>query len=227
MFIKRIFDLIVASFILLLISPIFLLIMAVLSVTGERVLFYGQERVGKDNRLFKILKFATMLKDSPNIGTKTITVRNDPRVTPVGRILRLTKMNELPQLLNVLRGDMSLVGPRPLLPASFKKYTAEVQAIIYKNYPGVTGIGSLVFRDEEKIVSAVKDRGEDPMAFYKAHIYPYKGQLESWYYQHRSLAVDFMIIVLTAWSLIQKDTQLVYKIFPSLPEKPEELRIEG
>lgn len=220
---KRIFDLVITSLIFLLISPLFLVIMIILRFTGERVIFYGQERVGKDNRLFKILKFATMLKDSPYIGTRTITVRNDPRVTSVGKILRQTKMNELPQLLNVLKGDMSLVGPRPLLPSSFKKYTEEVQIIIYKNYPGVTGIGSLVFRDEEKIVSTVKDRGEDPMAFYKAHIYPYKGQLESWYYEHRSLAVDFMIIVLTTWSLIQKDTQLVYKIFPSLPKKPEAL----
>lgn len=224
---KRIIDLILSALGLLFISPLFLIIMGVLKVTGEGEIFYLQERMGLNNKPFYIYKFATMLKDSPNMGNKTLTVRNDPRITKVGRILRITKINELPQILNVIKGDMALVGPRPLLVKSFQNYTPEVQAVIYKNRPGITGLGSLVFRDEERLVTAYKKLGKDPVQYYRTYIYPYKGALEQWYYHNASLLVDFKILFLTFWSLVNSNSEMVYKTFNNLPIKPASLTLSG
>jgi lipopolysaccharide/colanic/teichoic acid biosynthesis glycosyltransferase len=187
----------------------------ILALTGEREVFYFQKRIGYKNRNFNIWKFATMLKNSPNIGTGEITLRNDPRVTPFGKLLRISKVNELPQIINVFKGDMSLVGPRPLMEVSFKLYPEEVQQQVYNSRPGMTGIGSLIFRDEEKLVS----EAADPRAMY-AQIYPYKGALELWYQKNASLYTDFMIIFLTAWSILRPQNQLVHKIFKDLPVRP-------
>lgn len=212
---KRIFDILIASVALIILSPILIPSIMVLLVTGEREIFYFQKRVGYKNRLFNIWKFATMVKNSPNIGTGEITLRNDPRVTKFGKILRMTKVNELPQIFNVFTGDMSIVGPRPLMDVSFKLYPEEIQKVIYNCKPGITGIGSLIFRDEEKIVS----EAADPKAMYAA-IYPYKGALEIWYQNHASVYTDFMIIFLTAWSIIFPSNKLVHKIFTDLPTRP-------
>jgi lipopolysaccharide/colanic/teichoic acid biosynthesis glycosyltransferase len=225
--IKRTFDFLVSLIGLLLISPVFLIIIIILKFTGEEEVFYLQERMGLNNKPFFIYKFATMLKDSPNMTNKALTVRNDPRITKVGKILRITKINELPQILNVIKGDMALVGPRPLLAISVKNYTPEVQNIIYKNKPGITGIGSLIFRDEELLVTAYRDIGKSPSEYYKKYIFPYKGELEKWYYHNCSLTVDFKILFLTFWSLVQKDSQLVYKTLKGLPSKPEVLTVAG
>lgn len=226
-FLKKSLDLIVSILGFLLIAPMFLTIILLLRLTGEGEVFYLQERMGLDNNVFYIFKFATMLKNSPRIGNKTVTVRNDPRITKVGKMLRRTKINELPQILNVIKGDMALVGPRPLLITSFKKYSPGVQAVIYKNRPGITGIGSLIFRDEELLVSTYKDLGKDPMDYYRTYIYPYKGALEQWYYQNRSLVVDFKILVLTFWSLVNSNSEIVYKTFKDLPKKPDSLTLVG
>jgi lipopolysaccharide/colanic/teichoic acid biosynthesis glycosyltransferase len=211
---KRIIDILIATIALILLSPILIPSMIILLLTGHHEVFFFQKRIGYKNRVFKIWKFATMMKNSPNIGTGEITLRNDPRVTKFGRILRMTKVNELPQIINVLKGDMSIVGPRPLMEVSFKLYPAEVRQVIYNSKPGMTGIGSLIFRDEEKIVSDAAD----PQAMYAA-IYPYKGALELWYQKHASLYTDLMIIFLTAWSIISPRNQLVYKIFKDLPAR--------
>lgn len=225
--VKRTFDLIVSLFGLILILPLFLVIMILLKFTGEGEIFYLQERMGLNNKPFYIYKFATMLKDSPNMGNKSLTVRDDPRITKIGRILRITKINELPQILNVIKGDMALVGPRPLLASSFAKYTPEVQNVIYKSRPGITGIGSLIFRDEERLVTTYKELGKDPLEYYKNYIYPYKGALEHWYYQKCSILVDFKILFLTFWSLVNSNSELVYKSFKDLPSKPESLTLSG
>ncbi len=148
------------------------------------------------------------------MGTGEITLRNDPRVTKFGKILRMTKINELPQIINVFKGDMSIVGPRPLMDVSFKLYPENVQAVIYNCKPGMTGIGSLIFRDEEKLVSDA----EDPKAMY-ATIYPYKGALELWYQKNASLYTDFIIIFLTAWSILVPKNHLTNKIFKDLPSR--------
>lgn len=226
-FIKRTADLLLSTLGLIVISPLFLVIMIVLKFTGEGEIFYLQERVGLHNKLFNIYKFASMQKNSALIGNKTLTVRNDPRITKVGQFLRMTKINELPQILNVIKGDMALVGPRPLLPKSFSNYTQEVQNVIYKNRPGITGLGSLVFRDEELLVTKYKELGKDPVAYYRTYIYPHKGALEQWYYYNCSALVDFKILFLTFWSLVNPKSQLVYKTLNNLPVKPDSLTVAG
>ena len=212
---KRITDLVIAVLALVILSPLLIISIIILLVTGEHEVFFVQKRVGYKNELFTIIKFASMLKNSPNIGTGEITLRNDPRVTWFGRFLRMTKLNELPQIFNVLKGDMSIVGPRPLMAVSFRQYPEEIQQIIYNCKPGMTGIGSLIFRDEEKIVSAAPD----PQAMYTA-IYSLKGALEIWYQKHASLSTDLMIVFLTAWSIVFPNNKLIYKIFKDLPPMP-------
>ncbi len=212
--IKRIIDILIATFALILLSPILLPSIIILLVTGEHEVFYFQKRVGYKNKLFNIWKFATMVKNSPDIGTGEITLRNDPRVTPFGKFLRITKINELPQIINVFKGNMSIVGPRPLMEVSVLLYPVEIRNKIYNCKPGMTGIGSLIFRDEEKMVSDEAD----PKAMY-ATIYPYKGALEIWYQKNASLYTDLMIIFLTAWSIISPKNQLVGKIFQDLPKR--------
>ena len=214
LFFKRVFDIVIATIALILLSPILIPSCIILLFTGEKEIFYKQKRVGYKNKTFDIWKFATMLKNSPNIGTGEITLRNDPRVTAFGKLLRITKVNELPQIINVFKGDMSIVGPRPLMAVSVKLYPEEIRNNIYNCKPGMTGIGSLIFRDEEKMISDAVD----PKAMY-AKIYPYKGALEMWYQQHASLYTDFMIIFLTAWSILFPKNQLVNKVFKNLPQR--------
>ncbi len=226
-FFKRLLDIMISLIMILILFPLFLLIMIVLKFSGEGEIFYLQERVGYNFKAFNILKFATMLKNSASIGNKTLTVRNDPRITKIGKYLRLTKINELPQIINVLKGDMSFVGPRPLLAASVLKYSKDVQDNIYLNKPGITGLGSVIFRDEEKLVSEVSKYGSDPMLYYKEHIYPYKGELEQFYFNNISFLTDFKILFATAWQLIFKQSTIIYKLFPSLPSKPESLTVFG
>lgn len=218
---KRFFDIFFAAGGLIVLSPLLLPIMLFLRLTAEGEVFYRQNRVGYQNRHFGIWKFATMLKNSPNIGTGSLTLRNDPRVTPIGRFLRKTKINELPQLINVLTGEMSFVGPRPQMQVDFDVYPPQVQATIYSVTPGITGIGSIVFRDEERLLSRP---GTDPKAFYAEHIAPYKGALEMWYLRRRSLYVDFMLLLLTAGAIIAPSSDLHFKIFPDLPAMPENLK---
>lgn len=225
--IKRTLDFICTALGLILLTPFLAPVALFLRFTGEGEVLYLQERVGYLKKPFGIIKFATMLKDSANIGSKTITTRNDPRITRAGKILRMTKINELPQILNVIKGEMSLVGPRPLLPASFAKYTQEVQDIIAQQRPGITGIGSLVFRDEEKLVTHVKASGMDPLEYYKNHIYPYKGALEVWYAHNISFVTDTKILFLTFWYVVFSKSEAVFKIFKSLPPRPESLTVEG
>ncbi len=214
LFFKRVFDIATATIALILLSPILIPSCIILLFTGEREVFYKQKRMGFKNIPFDIWKFATMLKNSPNIGTGEITLRNDPRVTSFGKLLRITKVNELPQIINVFKGDMSIVGPRPLMDVSVKLYPEEIRNKIYNCKPGMTGIGSLIFRDEEKMISDAAD----PKAMY-ATIYPYKGALEMWYQKHASLYTDVMIIFLTAWSIIFPKNNLVNKIFKDLPQR--------
>jgi lipopolysaccharide/colanic/teichoic acid biosynthesis glycosyltransferase len=214
-------DILLIFFVLILLSPLLIPVVTILLFTGEHYVFYGQKRIGHKNRSFKIWKFATMLRDSPNIGTRNITLRNDPRVFPFGRFLRKTKLNELPQIFNILLGDMSFIGSRPLVKADFDKYNPEVQSAIYKTPPGLTGIASVVFRDEEKWIS---EADGDKHEYYRLHITPYKGELELWYQKNISFYTDFMILFLTAWAIIAPQSELVHKVFKDLPERPEELK---
>lgn len=215
--IKRFFDFLAAAVALLLLSPLLIPIVIGLRLTGEGYVFYFQERVGYRNRLFDIFKFATMLKDSPNMPGGIITLKRDPRITPMGDFLRKTKINELPQLINILRGDMSVVGPRPVMQKSFDQYPPAVQAVIYNVVPGLTGIGSIIFRNEEELITQAKAEGKDPWEFYKTVIYPYKGELEKWYQERQSFWLDLSIIFMTAWVIAFPDSELPYRVFKGLP----------
>jgi len=219
-FFKRIIDFVLAFIALTILVPVLLPIALILLATGEHYVFYFQKRVGFKNRRFNIWKFATMLKNSPNMGNGTLTVRKDPRVLPVGRFLRKTKINELPQIINVLIGNMSVVGPRPLDDKGFEKYPLKIQETIYNVKPGITGIGSIIFRDEERLIT---NASGDKHEFYRTHIAPYKGELEMWYQKHQSFYTDFMLIFLTAWVIVRPESNLTYQIFKDLPERPQEL----
>ena len=214
-FFKRLLDIVVSVITLIILLPIFIPITIILRCSAEGEVFYFQERVGFQNSKFKIFKFATMLKNSMNMGAGSITLQNDSRVTKIGFFLRKTKINELPQIINILKGDISLVGPRPLVTRTFKAYNDVVQSKIYNVKPGLTGIGSIVFRDEESIISAIKD--EDPHEFYKRVIAPYKGQLEMWYQEHNSFLLDIQLIFMTAWVILFPKSRLYEKWFKDLP----------
>ena len=218
--IKRLLDIILALIALIILSPLLIPVMLILWVTGEHYVFYGQNRIGYKNSTFKIWKFATMLKASPSLGTGSITTRNDPRVLPFGHFLRKTKINELPQVFNILLGDMSVVGPRPLMKVDFDKYSDDIQSIIYSTRPGLTGIASIVFSDEEQYYS---NTGMDHHEFDKQFIAPYKGVLEKWYQQNVSVWTDLKIIFLTAWVIVSPKSKLNYTFFKDLPPKPSHL----
>ena len=213
----RIIDILLSTLALLILLPFFVPIVVILLLTGEHKVFYSQTRVGYKNQDFKILKFATMLSNSANMGSGSLTLKNDPRVLPFGSFLRKTKINELPQILNIIIGDLSIVGPRPQMQVDFEKYSDEVQKKIYDVRPGLTGIGSIIFRDEESIISAVKD--EDPHEFYKRIIAPYKGELEMWYQSNNSFFLDLQLIFMTAWAIIFPETRLYEKWFKDLPKR--------
>jgi lipopolysaccharide/colanic/teichoic acid biosynthesis glycosyltransferase len=219
--IKRLLDIILSLTAIIILSPLLIPVMLMLWATGEHYVFYGQNRIGYKNSTFKIWKFATMLKASPSLGSGSITLRNDPRVLPFGGFLRKTKINELPQLFNILLGDMSVVGPRPLMKFDFDKYTSDIQSVIYNTRPGLSGIASLVFCDEEKLHS---ETSIDPHEFDRLYIAPFKGALEKWYQQHCSFYTDIMIIFLTGVMIISPDSKILYKIFKDLPTLPENLK---
>lgn len=220
LFIKRFFDIIASLLALIVLSPLLIPIAIGLKLTGEGYIWYFQERVGFKNKLFNIYKFATMLKDSPNMAGGLITTKRDPRLTPLGSFLRTTKINELPQLINILNGDMSVVGPRPVMQKSFAAYPNEVQQVIYNVKPGLTGIGSIIFRDEEALITEIRDNGGDAWDFYQNKIYPFKGEVERWYQQRQGFYTDLMCIFLTAWVIIFPTSDLIYKVFKTLPKRP-------
>ena len=220
--IKRLFDLTIAVLSLLLLFAPMILVMIILKFTGEGEIFYLQKRLGYLNNEFKIIKFATMVKNSPNIGTGSLTLRGDPRVLPFGNFLRKSKINELPQIFNVIIGNMSIVGPRPQMKVDFDKFPPKKRNEIYKSKPGITGIGSIIFRDEEKWISNFNG---DKHEFYKNKIAPYKTDVELWYYKNQSMFVDVKLVILTAWVIIFPNSDFVERIFKSLPKKPSYLQI--
>jgi len=218
--IKRIIDLFIATVALVLLSPLLLIVIIILKCTGEGEVFYLQKRLGFLNKKFNIIKFATMVKNSPNIGTGSLTLRDDPRVLPFGKFLRKSKINELPQIFNVIIGNMSIVGPRPQMQVDFDKFPVDKRNEIYKSKPGITGVGSIIFRDEEKWISNFEG---DKHKFYKEKIAPYKAEVEIWYLQNRSVFIDFKLIFLTAWIIVFPNSNIVENVLKSLPKKPSHL----
>ena len=214
---KRFFDVTLSGMAMLMFCPIGIVLAVLLRFTGEGEVFYWQERIGRNCKPFGVLKFATMLKDSPNIGTGTITKKEDPRVLPLGKFLRKTKLNEIPQLWNIFIGDMSFVGPRPLTKETRDYIPKEILEKIQDIQPGLTGIGSIIFRDEETIIH---ESGEGYHEFYQREIAPFKGELELWYKNNRSFLVDLKIIVLTAWAVLFSKTLRLNFLFSNIPRHP-------
>jgi len=207
---------------MLFLCPLLLPISLLLLLTGENKIFYKQLRVGKCQKTFVLFKFATMLENSPNLEGGDITSGDDSRVLPVGKLLRKTKINELPQLINILFGDISFVGPRPLTPRNFEYYDPKTQETIGLIKPGLTGIGSIIFRDEESIIL---NSSKSPEICYKEYIAPYKGELEKWFLQNQSLFLYFSLIFLTAWVVFFPQSNIIWKVFPSIPAPPASLNV--
>lgn len=217
---ERGFDIILSGLAVLVMLPLLLPTMFILRLSGEGEIFFLQKRIGKDGSVFNLIKFATMLKDSPNIGTGTVTMKGDPRVLPFGKFLRKTKINELPQLLNIFLGDMSVIGPRPLTSQTFASYSASTREIIKQVRPGLSGVGSIIFRGEEEIMHGASAS----IHFYNNTIAPYKGSLEEWFICNKSLYLYFLAIFTTIFIVIAPKSQLAWKVFKDLPKPPDDLR---
>ena len=216
---KRTFDIITSGIAILILSPMLIPIIIGLRLTGEGYIWYKQERLGYKNKPFLIWKFATMLKNSANMSGGYITVKKDPRLTPMGDFLRKSKINELPQLFNIFMGYMSVVGPRPVMKVSFEAYPDNVKKVIYDVKPGLTGVGSIIFRDEEELITDVKNKGMDIHKFYVNKIYPFKGELEIWYQNHKTFLIDLKIIFVTAWVIFKPTSRIYEKLFKTLPKR--------
>lgn len=215
----RLLDILLSGLALIALAPFFVVVMIALRLTGEGEVFYRQMRVGKGGRMFGLLKFVTMGKYSENTGSELLTIKNDPRVLPLGRVLRKTKINELPQLVNVFMGDMSLIGMRPLVKQHFEMYPEQARQALSRGSPGLSGIGSIVFRDEESIVGGAADK----KLFYQHVVMPYKGQIELWYLERQGIGLYFTLMFLTLWAAVFSHSNLYRKMLRDLPEPPAEL----
>lgn len=216
----RFFDILFSGVAIIILLPFMIPIMIALKLTGEHYIFYQQERIGKGGKPFYILKFATMLKDSPNMPGGVLTQKNDPRILPMGKFLRKTKINELPQLVNIFIGQMSFIGPRPQAKQHYDLYPIEVKQAIDKIPPGLSGIGSLVFRDEEDMLSRIS---VDRNLFHDTVIAPYKGELEVWFSKNRNLKNYCKLIFMTVDAVLHPDSKKWRTAFKDLPPVPSEL----
>lgn len=216
---QRALDIFLSGFAIILLSPMLVPIACILKMTGEGEVFFKQTRVGEKGIFFGIIKLATMLKDSPSLGSGEITIKNDPRVLPLGKFLRKYKINELPQLLNIFIGDMSIVGPRPMVPNTFNRYPIEAQKVLNTIKPGLTGIGSIIFREEDRLL----DGREDPISFYNENIMPHKIDLELWFVENNTLWLYIKIILVTVWVVIFPSSTIVDKSFDGIPSFPDSL----
>lgn len=197
--IKRLFD-ITASFLgLLLLSPLFLIIAVIIKVTSRGPVFFRQIRVGKNEELFRIHKFRTMVVNAESKGLK-ITVGADNRITQIGSILRKTKFDELPQLIDVLLGDMSLVGPRPEVPEYVKYYTPEIKRKVFSIKPGITDAASIEMIDENDILA----KSSNPEQTYINEILPLKLSYAAQYADHHNIFTDLMLILKTLKKIISR-----------------------
>jgi lipopolysaccharide/colanic/teichoic acid biosynthesis glycosyltransferase len=198
MFNKRLFDLLFVIPGLLLLLPIFLLIAIAIKRDGKGSIFFKQKRVGLKGKLFYVLKFRTMVMDAESKGAK-ITIGNDTRITKVGSFLRRYKLDELPQLVNVLKGEMSLVGPRPEVPEYIDFYTEKMKKIVLSVPPGITDRASIEFRNENELLAG----STDPVYDYRKKVLPIKIRYYAQYVEERSLWGDFLLIGLTLTAIIK------------------------
>lgn len=194
---KRLLDLVVATVGLVVLSPLFLLLAVWIKLDSPGPVFYRGQRVGKDGRLFQMLKFRGMVKGADQDGP-AITARGDPRVTRVGQFLRQSKLDELPQLINVLRGEMSLVGPRPEDPRYVALYTPKQRRVL-RARPGITSLASIEFRHEEELLA--QGGGDD---FYVQELMPRKLEMDLEYLEGASFASDLMVLLKTVAAVFSR-----------------------
>lgn len=192
--VTRLLDMLIALAMLVALSPVLLLVALVVKCSSRGPLFYRQKRVGRDGRLFDICKFRTMSVGADRQGP-SVTSADDSRITPLGRLLRSSKLDELPQLFNVVRGDMALVGPRPQVPRFVECFDPSLRAIVLHVRPGITGPTALQFRYEEQMLADKDDRE----SYYIEQILPVKLEMDAEYVQTRSLRRDMSILTQTAW----------------------------
>lgn len=195
--IKRFFDMFVSLIAIIVLSPFFILIALLIKIGSTGPVLFKQTRIGRNELPFEIYKFRTMVVDAEKLGTQ-ITIGKDPRITKIGHFLRKTKLDELPQLFNVLKGEMSFVGPRPEVPKYTKLYS-EQQRLVFTVRPGITDYASIKYRDENELLGNVKN----PEKVYIEEIMPDKLHLNIEYIQRRSLLEDIKIIFLTVMKIMK------------------------
>jgi len=197
--VKRLFDIFFSAIGLSLLSPLFIAVAILIKIDSHGPVFFRQQRMGKNFVPFFIYKFRTMVRDAPQKGPG-ITIGGDTRVTRIGRILRKSKIDELPQLMNVLKGDMSIVGPRPELETYVELYKNDYNDILHVR-PGITDISSVTFRDEESIL---KDKN-DPENYYRHVVLPVKIKLSREYIKRSSFFYDLRLIFMTFYRLFRRN----------------------
>ncbi len=199
---KRVFDILMATIGLILLSPLFLLVAVLIKLDSAGPIFFRQERIGKRFRPFLIYKFRTMVENAARIGTE-ITYGNDPRITRIGRLLRKTKIDELPQIINVLKGEMSLVGPRPEIRQYVELFQLDYEEIL-KVRPGISDMASVKYSDEASLLGNARNPGEE----YISHVLPDKIRLAKEYIKNSSLVFDLRLIFKTLLKLFERRPSL-------------------
>jgi lipopolysaccharide/colanic/teichoic acid biosynthesis glycosyltransferase len=194
---KRLGDIVVAATGIVILAPVFAAIAISIRLEDGGPVFYRQLRIGRAGKPFEIDKFRSMTRDPKGAGSP-LTIAGDPRVTRVGAFLRRAKLDELPQLFNVLRGEMSLVGPRPEAPDLMRHYSRSQHAIMVSVRPGMTDYASVLLRDESELLAHARD----PARFYRERIMPLKCELCARYVTDMSPLTDMRIVLATIWSIV-------------------------
>lgn len=195
---QRVLDLTFSSAGLVLFSPMFLLIAVLIKLDSAGPVFFRQERIGKGEHPFRIHKFRTMITGEEKRDSQ-LTIGDDRRITRTGRWLRRYKLDELPQLIDVIRGDMSIVGPRPEVPRYVERYPAKLREIVFSVRPGITDLASIEYKDENLILS----RSNDPEKDYLENILPRKLEYYCEYVEQRSILLDLRIIGKTLLAIVR------------------------
>tara|TARA_B100000214_G_scaffold375432_1_gene361752 strand:- start:1370 stop:1954 length:585 start_codon:yes stop_codon:yes gene_type:complete len=192
---KRLFDIMFSFIGLIILSPLFLFICILLKIFSNESIFFIQKRVGRNSKIFDIIKFRSMISDKEN--KNTVSIKGDSRVTKIGSLLRKYKLDELPELYNVLKGDMSIVGPRPDVPGYADKLKGEERKILELK-PGITSLSSLKYINEEEILASKKD----PISYNNKVIFPDKTRINLDYYYNNNIWIDIKIIFATIYKII-------------------------
>ena len=206
---KRFCDIVFALMGLLVTSPIVLTVIVLKKLAGEQEIFYIKGRVGKGGRLFPFIKLSSMTPAKKGEKTSSLTLSNDKRITPLGHFIRKTKIDEFPQFVNIIRGELSFVGPRALMPKIHKDYSKAVKTELSKIRPGVTGLATVVFRNEAQLLA--DSDYTDELKLYKEVIGPAKGAIEMIYTQNKSFILDLTILLLTVWQIFRPLSLIGYK----------------